>query len=164
MTMSNISTSGGPSKLAKWLSCCEYLSVWCIWLHAIVLPCTRFRVNLPSILAGMSTNSLLKTGPLYEVYDSNGIQTHKHLAHKQSFNHLAKLAKWLSCVVSNSLYGAFESTLLSCHVHVSTHTSLNIKELLPWSLSIDQWEIPSSISLNELYILLIFTLCFSLLR
>ena len=32
--------------------------------------------------------------------------------------HLAKLAKWLSCVVSNCLYGAFDFMFLSCNVCV----------------------------------------------
>ena len=35
--------------------------------------------------------------------DSNGIQTHKHLIRKRMLNHLAKLAKWLRCVVSTYL-------------------------------------------------------------
>ena len=37
------------AKLAKWLMCCEYLSLWCIWLYVIImLSPTRFRVNLHS--------------------------------------------------------------------------------------------------------------------
>ena len=51
--------------------------------------------------------------------DSNGIRTHSHLVCKRTLNHIAKLAKWLSCVVSAYLYGAFDSMLLSCHVRVS---------------------------------------------
>ena len=51
--------------------------------------------------------------------DSNKIQTHNHLAGKQTLNHSAKLTKWFSCVVSTYLYGAFDSMLLSCHVGVS---------------------------------------------
>ena len=51
--------------------------------------------------------------------DSNGIQTHNHLVCKRTLSHIAKLAKWLSCVVSAYLYGAFDSMLLSCHVRVS---------------------------------------------
>ena len=34
-------------------------------------------------------------------------------------NHLAKLVKWLSCVVSTYLYGAFDCILLSCHICLS---------------------------------------------
>ena len=32
--------------------------------------------------------------------DSNGIGSHDHLVRKRTLNHLAKLAKWFSCVVS----------------------------------------------------------------
>ena len=35
------------------------------------------------------------------------------------FSFLAKLAKWLSCVVTTYLYGAFDCMFLSCHVRVS---------------------------------------------
>ena len=38
----------------------------------------------------------------------NWTQTHNHLVHKQTLNHLAKLAKWLSYVVSTYLYSAFD--------------------------------------------------------
>ena len=51
--------------------------------------------------------------------DSNGIGTHNHLGRKRTLNHLAKLAKWLSCVVSTYLYGAFDCMFLSCQVRVS---------------------------------------------
>ena len=51
--------------------------------------------------------------------DSNGIQTHNHLVCQQTLNHLAKLSKWLSCVVSTYLYGTFDCILLSCHICVS---------------------------------------------
>ena len=42
--------------------CCEYLSVWCIWLHVIIRPCIHFRVNPHSVVASMSRNSLLEAG------------------------------------------------------------------------------------------------------
>ena len=42
------------SKQARYLQivelCCNYLSVWCIWLYVIIMPRTSFRVNLHSIL------------------------------------------------------------------------------------------------------------------
>ena len=61
--------------------------------------------------------------------DSNEILTHNHLVCKQTPNHSAKLAKWLSCVVSAYLYSAFDCMLLSCHVQIkctvqiSTHNT-----------------------------------------
>ena len=49
----------------------------------------------------------------------NWAQTQNHLVLKQTLNHLAKLAKWLSCVLSIYLYGAFDCMFLSCHVRIS---------------------------------------------
>ena len=81
--------------------------------------------------------------------DCNGTRTHNHLIRKRTLNHLAKLAKWLSCVVNTYLYGAFDCMFLSCHVRVSewihTYSCLNVKELLArsrreiWSLSDCNW-------------------------
>ena len=51
--------------------------------------------------------------------DCNWTRTHNHLVRKQELNHLTKLAKWLSCVVSTYLYGAFDCMFLSCHVRIS---------------------------------------------
>ena len=51
--------------------------------------------------------------------DCNWTGTRKDLLPKRTCKYLAKLAKWLSCVVSIYLYGAFDSILLSCHVRVS---------------------------------------------
>ena len=39
------------------------------------------------------------------ICDCNSIQTHNHLVRKRTLNHFAKLAKWLTCVVSTYLYG-----------------------------------------------------------
>ena len=44
---------------------------------------------------------------------------HNHFLRKGTLNHLAKLTKWLSCVVSTYLYGAFDCMLLSSHVRIS---------------------------------------------
>ena len=38
---------------------------------------------------------------------------------KRTLNYLPNLAKWLSCVLSTYLYGAFDCMFLSCHVRVS---------------------------------------------
>ena len=46
-------------------------------------------------------------------------RTHNHLVQKRTLNHFTKLAKWLSCVVSTYLHGAFDCIFLSCHVRVS---------------------------------------------
>ena len=46
--------------------CCEYLSVWCIWLY-VVMSHTSFTVNLHSIVSWMSRNSFLEAGAISEV-------------------------------------------------------------------------------------------------
>ena len=56
---------------------------------------------------------------IWSLSDCNWTRTHNHLVDKRTLNHLAKLAKWLSCVVSTYLYGAFDCMFLSCHVRVS---------------------------------------------
>ena len=60
-----------------------------------------------------------KYGPHLLISCCNWTRTHKHLVCKRTLNHLVKLAKWFSCVVSIYLYGAFECMFLPCHVRVS---------------------------------------------
>ena len=56
---------------------------------------------------------------LWSLSDCNWTRTHNHLVHEQTLNHLARLAKWLSCFVSTYLYSAFDCMFLSCCAHVS---------------------------------------------
>ena len=55
---------------------------------------------------------------LWRRSDFNLTRTQNHLVLNRTLNHLAKLAKWLSCVLSFYLYSAFDSMFLSCHVHI----------------------------------------------
>ena len=56
---------------------------------------------------------------IWSLSDCNWTRTQNHLVRKRRLNRLAKLTKWLSCVLSTYLYGAFDYMLLSCHVRVS---------------------------------------------
>ena len=56
---------------------------------------------------------------IWRLSDCNWTQTQNHLVLKWTLNHLAKMAKWLSCVLSTYLYGAFDCMFLSCHVRIS---------------------------------------------
>ena len=56
---------------------------------------------------------------IWRLSECNWTRIQNHLVLKRTLNHLVKLAKWLSCVLSNYLYGAFECMFLSCHVCVS---------------------------------------------
>ena len=79
----------------------------------------RFRVNLHSIVAGNVKERFAQNRrDIWSLSYSNRIWIHNDLVRKRTLNHLAKLAKWLSCVVSFYLYGAFDCMLLSCHVRV----------------------------------------------
>ena len=72
---------------------------------------------------------------IWSLSNSNGIRTHNHLVRKRTLNHLAKLAKWLSCVVIIYLYGAFDCMLSSCHVQIRV-------PLLSLKLQIFEQEVP----------------------
>ena len=87
--------------------CCEYLSMWCIWLYVIIMSPTRFRMN-PHSIACLNAKELLARSRchIWSLSDSNEIQTQRVWI--LWFNHLAKLAKWLTCVMSTYLYGALD--------------------------------------------------------
>ena len=102
--------------------CCEYLSVWCIWLYVITVSCMSFRMNLLLIVC-LNVKELLARSryPIWSLSDSNRIPNYNHLFRKETLKHLAKLAKWLSCVVSTYLYGAFDCMVLSCQIRVTVN-------------------------------------------
>ena len=94
--------------------CSEYLLVRCIWLYVIIMSRASFRVNLHAIVCRNVKKHLAQSRRyIWILSDSNMIRTHNHLVRKRTLNHLAKLAKWLNCVVSTFLYGAFDCMLLS---------------------------------------------------
>ena len=55
--------------------------------------------------------NLVQKLKVVSLIDSNGIRSHNHLIRKRTLNHLAKLAKRLSCVVSTYLYGEIDCKL-----------------------------------------------------
>ena len=62
---------------------------------------TSFRVNL-HYKSCLNVKELCAWSRchIWTLSDINGIGTHNQLVRKRTLNHLAKLAKWLSCVVS----------------------------------------------------------------
>ena len=74
--------------------------------------------------------------------ESNMSQTHNHSVFKQTLNHLAKLAKWLSCVVSTYLDGAFDYVIImSC-----THFRVNLHSIIAWMFVVSEfmWQLHDS--------------------
>ena len=53
---------------------------------------------------------------IWSLSDCNWTQTQNPIVRKRTLNHLAKLTKWLSCVLSIYLYSAFDC--ISCHVRI----------------------------------------------
>ena len=99
--------------------CCEYLSVLCIWLNIIIMASLSFRVN-PHCIFCLNMNQPLAGSKrhIWSLSDSKEVRTYQDIVRNCTLNHLAKLAKWMSCVVSTYLYSAFDCMLLLCHVRV----------------------------------------------
>ena len=108
------------AKLVKWLSCVltTYLSrAFDCMLLSCDLRVSEW-IHTPSCLnvQELLVQSRLK---IWSLSDCNWTRTQYHLVRKRTLNNLAKLVKWLSCVLSTYLYGAFDCMFLPCHVGVS---------------------------------------------
>ena len=84
-------------------------------LYVIIMSGTSFGVN-PDSLTSLNVKKILAWSRrlIWSINDSNETRIHNHLVHKRTLNHLAKPAKWLSCVMSTYLYCTFD-----CHYHVT---------------------------------------------
>ena len=56
---------------------------------------------------------------IWSLSDCNGTRTNNSLVRKPTLKQLVKLTKWLSCILSPYLCGAFHCMYSSCHVHIS---------------------------------------------
>ena len=74
--------------------------------------------------------------------DYNLTWNHNHLVRKRKLNHLAKLAKWLSCVVSTHLYGAFDCMFLSAPYRYK----YSQRSSIIWPVWLNGWVFESSSS------------------
>ena len=103
--------------------CCDYLFVWCIWLHFLIMSLTRFRVNPNSIVAWMSRNFLLETSTKPPQYPNNRYfqfldiseicSLNKFLLFKKQPNAWATRIAYMckACSARNSLDTFFKSLL-----------------------------------------------------
>ena len=67
--------------------------------------------NITIVSQNYSLNNMILFPTLFflmKLGDCNWIRNHNHLVRKRTLNHLPKLAKWLSCVVSTYLYDEFD--------------------------------------------------------
>ena len=112
-TLSKISTSYQKQLLSG-------VSVRFIWLH-VFFHVTYVFQSESRLYSCLNVKKLFARSrrKIWSLSNCNWTPTHKHLVRKRTLNHLAKLAKWLSCVVSTYLYSAFDCMFLSFHVRVS---------------------------------------------
>ena len=107
------------AKLAKRLSC--VLSRICTE-HLTVCSChvTYTFQSESALYSCLDVKELLARSRriIWRLSDCKWTATHNHLVLKPTLNHLPKLVKWLSYVLSTNLYGAFDCMFLLCHVHV----------------------------------------------
>ena len=98
-----------------WICCREYF-----YLYALVMSRTKFQSE-STLHSCLNVKELLARNrrEIWCLSDCNWTRTHNHLVRKRTLNHLTKLTKWLSWVVSTYLYGVFDCMFLSCHVCVS---------------------------------------------
>ena len=66
----------------------------------------------------MLRSFLLEKGAISEVQVTTRFLNPQPLSPKRTLNQLTKVVKWLSCIVSIYLYGAFDCVFLSCHICV----------------------------------------------
>ena len=104
----------------------------------------------PHSIVCLNVKELLVQGGrhIWRLIETKEIRTHNHLVRKWPRNHLAKLAKWLSCDVNTYFYGSFWLYVLimsrtSFRVNPHSIVCLNVKELLGWSRD-DIWDLSDS--------------------
>ena len=111
------------------LSCHEPVSKWIHFLW--FLECQEFLARSRCEISSLS--------------NCNGTRTHNHSALRRTLNHLAKLAKLLSCVVSTYLYSASDCMFLSCHVRLNFRVTLHCADKYPqhssviWPVWLNDW-------------------------
>ena len=71
---------------------------------------------------------------IWSLSDCNWTQTQNPLVRKRTLNHLTKLTKWLSCVRSTYLYGAFKCMFLSSCSHLTFRFRAYFEQGVPWHL------------------------------
>ena len=108
------------ARVAKWLS---WLWVLICTVHLTICSChvTYMFQREYTLYICLNIKELLARSrrEIWSLSDCNWTRIHNHLVHKRTLNYLAKVAKWLNCVVSTYLYGAFDCMFLSCHVRVT---------------------------------------------
>ena len=103
-------------KFSIWHSNCWWLFLRGLLYFEKLYKCPQFCICIGNMFL---ETCYIRSVRIFVISDCNWAQTHNNLVRKRRLNHLAKLAKWLSCVVSTYLYGEFNCMFLSCHVRIA---------------------------------------------
>ena len=98
--------------------CCDYLSVRFIWMYILIMYAFQSKSTPYSCLSEKEVLSQNRCN-IWSWNDCNSTRTHNQLVCNRTLNHLPKLPKRLSCVVSYYLYGACDCMFLPYHIPVS---------------------------------------------
>ena len=132
------------AKLAKSLSCvvgtCLYGEFDCIFLschvYAFQSESTLYScLNVKELLARSRCD-------IWSLNDCNGTRTQSHLGRKRTLNHLTKLIKWLSCVVSTYLCGALEADAICkefLDIQATVECGFTLKRVRDMIRTYSQW-------------------------
>ena len=108
------------AKLAKWLRYVVRTYLYgkfdCIFYHLTHVFTLYSCLNVKELLARNRCD-------IWSLGEYNGICTLNYLDGKQTLNDLAKLTKWMDCVVSTYLYGVLDCMFLRCHFTVYSKQS-----------------------------------------
>ena len=108
------------AKRLKWLSCVVsaylYGAIDCIFLS-----CQHVFQRKYPLYNCFNVKELLSRSRhvMWNLNDFNYTWTQNQLVRKETLNHLAKLTKWMSCVLRTYLYGAIDCIFLSCYKRIS---------------------------------------------
>ena len=109
------------ARLTIWLNCVLSTCFCTVYLTVCSCHVTYACKSKSTLYSCLNVKELLpRSRPkIWSLSECNWTRIQNQLILKPTLTHLAKLAKWLNCILSTYLKSAFDSMLLSCHVHFS---------------------------------------------
>ena len=102
----------------KLLSSIVFVFIITFYIDCMFLPCHYVLQTECTLFTSLNFKELLAWNrrDIWSLNDCSGTWTNNHLVRKRTLNHLPKLTRWLSCVVSTYLYVAFDCILQSLFI------------------------------------------------
>ena len=114
------------AKLTKWLSSVLSTYLYCAFDYMFLTCHARVSEKIHTLYMPDANNVLAQSRcEIWTLNNFNWTRNQNHLVRKRTLNDLTKETKWLSCVLSTYLYGAFDCIFLLCRVRVLEWMSRN---------------------------------------